>query len=174
MHILYCFPETNGFSSIIFSYPYFLKDTFETRLTQDLNQIGKEINPELAIVTNGGAYSFTALPTSYWSKPGTRYIWSRDLELFLANKTAYRNVQISSKSRFITDKTIIISVSTHHSSLITKDLLANSPYFILHKDEFRYRPDLKILTILWRGELDIQQVNLVKCYQELCVFRKVG
>ncbi len=155
-------------------YPYFITNTREYRTTQDLNAIHKEINPSLAVVTNGGAYSFPALATDYWSEKSTRYIWSRDLQLFLANSLEYRNLALVSKSRFDADKIVTLqaSSSSNRDKMLNSDFLNSQPYFILAKEEYRYNPATRTLTILWRGELNIQQVNLVKCYQELCVFRK--
>jgi hypothetical protein len=170
---------TNTLISIVLisviTYPYFLKDTEEQRVIQDLNAIKAEINPSVAVVTNGGAYSFPALPTSYWNEPGPRYIWSRDLELYLKGNPEYRNVELNSNPRLDADKIVKISFSANSNKdpLLTGDFLATNPYFILNKKEYRYNPGTKTLTILWRGELDIHQVNLVKCYQELCVFRKI-
>ncbi len=170
---------TNTLISIVLisviTYPYFLQDTEEQRVIQDLNAIKAEINPAVAVVTNGGAYSFPALPTSYWNEPGPRYIWSRDLELYLKGNPEYRNVELNSNPRLDADKIVKISfsASSNKDPLLTDDFLATNPYFILNKKEHRYNPGTKTLTILWRGELDIPQVNLVKCYQELCVFRKI-
>ena len=160
---------------LIVVYPTFISSNEEKQVIEDLNLIKKEFDIKTAITTNGGAYSFPAVGTSYWGEKGPHYIWNRDYELFLQNKTAFREVTFVSKPKINVGKLIEFNIiaEQNRDKLLDENFDDKGLYFILNKNnEFKYNEVEKLLTILWRGELDIKNIDLVKCYQILCVFKK--
>ena len=160
---------------LIFVYPSFFSLS-EKQMVEDLNSINKEFDIKTAIVTNGGAFAYPSVVTDYWAEKGPHYIWSRDYKLFLQNKTIYRKNSLESKPKINVGKIVEFSVivKQNRDKLLNENFDDKGLYFILNKNnEFKYDEDEKLLTILWRGELDIENVDLLKCYQVLCVFKKI-
>lgn len=161
---------------LIFVYPTFVSSIEEKQMIEDLNSIKKEFDIKTAIVTNGGAYAYPSVVTDYWAEKGPHYIWSRDYELFLQNKTIYGINSFKSKPKINVGKIIEFNaiVKQNRDSLLNENFDDKELYFILNKNnEFKYNQDKKLLTIIWRGELDVKDVDLLKCYQVLCVFKKI-
>ncbi len=157
---------------ILLVYPSFADDR-EKRIIDDLNKINQEYNVEYA-VAGGGAYLFPAVKTDYWSEKGPHYIWSRDYQLFLEDKTSYRELRLISEPRLDADKRLEISVNVNQN----RDKILNEEidelYFMMLKNEYSYDENLNILTILWPNSYDVRDVELIKCYSEICLFKKIN
>jgi len=155
---------------IIFVYPNFIYPK-ENQLVEDLNLAKEEFDIKTAVVA-GGAYLYPAIPTNYWDEKGPHYIWSREYGFFVQNKSdTFRNISIKSQPRLDANKIIEFNINAIQS----RDPLIyelNEPWFMLNKEEFRYDEDNKRLTIIWPFDIDVDNVEKIKCYQVLCIFKK--
>jgi len=152
----------------LLTYNYFGNNE-DNILKNDLISLEKDFENRIIVTSNGDAYFFPAL---YWND--FHYIWLRDYTLHKQNKTTYNRYTIKSYPIIRNSKIMEININLNQNkdpileTVNEKDLL-----FIFKKEEIEYDEKTKTLVVKWFKErIKIYNLNLIKCYQIICVFEK--
>lgn len=151
------------------TYGYF-GDNEENLIKKDLQKIEGEFDQRIFVTGNGGAYFYPAL---YWND--FHYIWLRDYDLNSKNQTNYAINVLSSKPKIRDSKIVEFSASVKvNRDKIIYSLNKENFLFLFERKEVEYNEKYKILIVKWFGdEIIVHDVEKIKCYEKLCLFKPI-
>ncbi len=154
---------------IVFLTHSYFGENDDSIILNDLKSIESDFNNKHIVTTNGNAYFF---PTLYWND--FNYIWLRDYTLKKENKTIYQEYVIEENPKISDSKKVYYIARLQQVKDVNLDLVDEKDLlFVFKKEEIKYDENTKLLIVSWFDErIKIEDVNLMKCYEKLCVFRK--